>query len=77
MIITLYVDTAPGYIPEFCNGWARPAALVDGATRWRVDIDTSKLEASVRPATVEERAAFPVLTGVEIRKACEREGVEV
>lgn len=78
MIITLYVDTAPGYVPEFCNGWSRPALAVEPeATRWRVDIDTSKLEATVRPATVEEHGAFPVLTQDEVRKACERAGVEV
>jgi len=62
MIVTLYIDMPdiePESVIDFTHAYARPAfAVAEGWTRWRIDLDLSKNEATVRPATSEERAAF-------------------
>jgi hypothetical protein len=61
MITTLYIDMPDGFEidVDFASAFARPVfATADGWSRWRIDLDLAKNEATVRPATAEERAAF-------------------
>jgi hypothetical protein len=63
-MITLYIDMPNEPVEginDFAAAYARPAvAVAEGWTRWRIDLDLPKNEATVRPSRDEERHAFPV-----------------
>jgi hypothetical protein len=63
MILKLYLDMPkddpePG-LTSFAMAFARPAfAVAEGWTRWRIDLDLAKNEASIRTAEETECVAF-------------------